>query len=463
MTKELLRSLPKIDEIIKLSQCNDLINKYTRNIVIRELRNSIEVYRQKILKGEINFSPLIEDIIERSKNNIHNKYKVNFIRVVNGTGVIIHTNLGRSILSDDAMNALRNVCSYYNNLEYNVDSGERGSRYSHVEGIIKEVTGAEDAIVVNNNAAAIMLVLNSICEEKEVIVSRGQLVEIGGSFRIPEVMKFSRANLVEVGTTNRTHVEDYENAISENTAAFLKVHSSNFKIVGFTKEVTLKELVNLAEKNNIPIIEDIGSGVLIDLSKYGLEKEPTIMESVTAGADIITFSGDKMLGGPQAGIIVGKKKYIDKIKKNQLLRALRVDKFTLVALETTFRHYLFNEEHEKIPTINMMTIDKGKLKRRSRKLMRKLASLKNIFVLKIEEGESTIGGGSMPDSKLSTYLIKISCIYLSEDILEKKLRENSIPIICRIHKNSICIDVRTLLEDDYDVIYRALKEIGDNI
>lgn len=463
MTKELLRSLPKIDELLKLSECNDLINKYNRNIVTRELRDSIEVYRQKILKGEINFSPLIKDIIERSKNNIHNKYKANFIRVVNGTGVVIHTNLGRSILSDDAMNALMNVCSYYNNLEYNVESGERGSRYSHVEWVIKEITGAEDAIVVNNNAAAIMLVLNSLCEDKEVIVSRGQLVEIGGSFRIPEVMKFSRANLVEVGTTNRTHLEDYENAISENTAAFLKVHSSNFKIVGFTKEVTLKELVNLSEKNNIPIIEDIGSGVLIDLSKYGLEKEPTVMESVITGADIITFSGDKMLGGPQAGIIVGKKRYLDKIKKNQLLRALRVDKFTLVALEATFRHYLFNEEHEKIPTINMMTIDKAELNRRSRKLIRKLIPLKNIFEVKIEEGESTIGGGAMPDSKLSTYLIKISCTYLSEDILEKKLRENSIPIICRIHKKCVCIDVRTLLEDDYDIIYKALKEIGDNI
>ena len=257
------------------------------------------------------------------------------------------------------------VAGSYNNLEYDIESGKRGSRYSHIEEIIKKVTGAEAAMVVNNNAAAIMLVLDTLAKEKEVIVSRGELVEIGGSFRIPEVMKFSGARLVEIGTTNRTHLYDYENNITENTGVLLKVHTSNFKILGFTEGVSLEELVELGEKHEIPVVEDIGSGVLIDFTKYGFTYEPTVQESIKKGIDVVTFSGDKMLGGPQAGIIVGKKKYIDKMKKNQLTRALRVDKMTLAALEGTLKYYIDEKEAvDNIPSLNMILMPKEEVKKK---------------------------------------------------------------------------------------------------
>ncbi|MGL5245426.1 MAG: L-seryl-tRNA(Sec) selenium transferase [Sarcina sp.] len=465
MSRELLRALPKIDEILKLEECIDLINEFNRDIVVEELRNIISFYRKEILENKMHEIPLVLDSINLCRKKIVKYNKPNLKRVINATGVVLHTNLGRAILSEEAINNLIAVAKGYNNLEYNLITGERGSRYSHIESIITKITGAEAALVVNNNAAAIMLVLNSLCENKEVIVSRGQLVEIGGSFRIPEVMNFSKAKLVEVGTTNRTHNYDYENAINENTRAILKVHSSNFKIIGFTKEVDINTLCKIGEKNNVLVIEDIGSGILVDLNKYGLEKEPTVIESIKVGADIVTFSGDKMLGGPQAGIIVGKKIHIDKIKKNHLTRALRVDKFTLAALESTFKHYMSEEEAiKKIPTLAMMTLTKEELKARCLEFMSMLNKLDNSYSIKIEEGYSTVGGGSMPESELSTYLIKInSNNNISTEILEKELRENYVPIICRVNKGSICIDVRTLLEEDYEEIYKALKKIGEKV
>ncbi len=285
---------------------------------------------------------------------------------------MIHTNLGRSLLAKEAIENVIKVSENYSNLEYDLKQGKRGSRYSHVEELIKKVTGAEAAMVVNNNAAAVMLALNTLCEEKEAIVSRGQLVEIGGSFRVPDVMKFSRAHLVEVGTTNRTHLYDYENNINENTGVLLKVHTSNFKIMGFTEEVSSEEMVQLGEKYKLPVMEDIGSGTLVDFSKYGFTYEPTVQSSLEKGVDVVTFSGDKMLGGPQAGIIVGKKKYIDKMKKNQLTRALRIDKMTLAALEGTLKYYIDEKEAiENIPTLNMILSSKEIHKKKSSKIKKK--------------------------------------------------------------------------------------------
>lgn len=461
MTKELLRALPKMDEILDLFN-EDFLNENGRDSVLNNLRDIIDENRKAILKGEADYALTKEEAKSICENRLFKKRERNLKRVINGTGVVIHTNLGRSLLSREAADAVSLAALNYSNLEYDLETGNRGSRYSHIEGILKDITGAEAALVVNNNAAAIMLVLNSLCEDKEVIVSRGELVEIGGSFRIPEVMNFSRSKLVEVGTTNRTHLYDYENAITENTGAFLKVHSSNFKIVGFTKSVGICELCDMAKDKDIPVIEDIGSGVLIDLSKYGLEKENTVIDSLKSGVDVLTFSGDKMLGASQAGIIVGKKKFIDKIKKNQLTRALRVDKFTLAALEITLKHYLNEKEAIcKIPTLNMMTLSLEKIKEKATRLYNDLESLNKIYEFSIEEGESTVGGGSMPDSKLHTYLLKIDPYKIDEVTLEKGLRGYKTPIITRIFRGAVYIDLRTILEDDYKVIFDALSEIGE--
>ncbi len=314
--KQLLRNLPKIDELLKEEIVNKCLENNSRTLVVDSLRQSIDYYRNEILKNNIeNF--IKEDVINYFIDALEENKSSKFKKVINATGVVIHTNLGRSLLAKDAIENMIKVSENYSNLEYDLKEGKRGSRYSHVEDLIKKVTGAEAAIVVNNNAAAVMLALNTLCEVKEAIVSRGQLVEIGGSFRIPDVMRFSRAYLVEVGTTNRTHLYDYENNINDNTGVLLKVHTSNFKIMGFTEDVSPpEELVKLGEKYNLPVMEDIGSGTLVDFSKYGFTYEPTVQSSIEKGIDVVTFSGgDKMLGGPQAGIIVGKKQYIDKMKK----------------------------------------------------------------------------------------------------------------------------------------------------
>ena len=348
----------------------------------------------------------------------------------------------------------------YNNLEYDIENGKRGSRYSHIEDILIKVTGAEAAMVVNNNAAAVMLVLDTLCREKEVIVSRGQLVEIGGSFRIPEVMKFSGAKLVEVGTTNRTHLYDYEDNITENTGVLLKVHTSNFKVMGFTEEVSIEDLVKLGSEKDIPVVEDIGSGVLIDYSKYGFVYEPTVQESIKKGMDVVTFSGDKMLGGPQAGIIVGKKKYIDRMKKNQLTRALRTDKMTLAALEGTLQHYLEETEAIKnIPTLSMLLCSTEELKKRAQRLKRKLQNKSDKFTFIIDTDYSMVGGGSMPTEKMETYVIKVKSEILSAPQIEEILRLSEVSIIVRINNNEVILDLRTLFEKDYEILAEAFKRM----
>jgi L-seryl-tRNA(Ser) seleniumtransferase len=354
-----------------------------------------------------------------------------------------------------------NTSCGYNNLEYDLEKGERGSRYSHVEEIIKKITGAEAALVVNNNAAAVMLALSTLAKGKEAIVSRGQLVEIGGSFRVPAVMELSGAQLVEVGTTNRTHLYDYENAINDNTGVILKVHQSNYKILGFTEEVELPSLIELGNKFKIPVMEDIGSGVFIDFSKYGLSYEPTVQKSIIYGVDIITFSGDKMLGGPQAGIIAGKKIYIDLMKKNQLTRALRIDKMTLAALEATLKLYL-NESTalEKIPTLKMLISDEITLKKNASKLSRMLKSkLKNNVSIEVKEDFSQVGGGSMPLENLKTYVVAIRPDKISLDKLDYRLRTHDSPIAARIFKDRMLFDVRTIFENEYKIIVDTLASI----
>lgn len=460
MDKELLRQLPKIDELLKEDLVLKELNSTGRTIVVDSLRESIDLYRRYILEEKIH-SFEREEILNYAFKLLNDKKKPNLKKVINATGTVIHTNLGRSLLSDGAIKNAIEVAGSYNNLEYDINSGKRGSRYSHIEELITKITGAEAAMVVNNNAAAIMLVLDTLCKDKEAIVSRGQLVEIGGSFRVPEVMKFSGAKLVEVGTTNRTHLYDYEDNINENTGLLLKVHTSNFKIYGFTEEVDLESLVKLGNDMNIPVVEDIGSGVLIDFSKYGFTHEPTVQESIKKGVDIITFSGDKMLGGPQAGIIVGKKKYVDLMKKNQLTRALRIDKMTLAALEGTLKYYLDEKSAiENIPSLSMILASKEDMKKKAMKLKKKLSNNTKDFDFTVTLDASMVGGGSMPTEKIETYVIKVKNKVFSANEMEQKLRYNETPIITRIFNDELILDVRTIFEKDFDIIIKAFLNMG---
>lgn len=459
MNRELLRSLPKVDELLQEETIKEQLDSSMRVLVLDSLRETIELYRKAILNDEIE-SLTKEEIINDSIKLLSKKNSPKLRKVINGTGTVVHTNLGRSLLSKGAIEKVISVAENYNNLEYDIEKGKRGSRYSHIEDIVIRITGAEAAMVVNNNAAAVMLVLDTLCREKEAIVSRGQLVEIGGSFRVPEVMKFSGAKLVEVGTTNRTHLYDYEDNISENTGVLLKVHTSNFKIMGFTQEVDIEDLVKLGNEKDIPVVEDIGSGVLIDFSKYGFVYEPTVQESIRKGIDVVTFSGDKMLGGPQAGIIVGKKNYIDRMRKNQLTRALRIDKMTLAALEGTMIHYLEEAEAIKnIPTLNMLLCPKEELKKRAKKLKRKLQNKTDKFTFTIDDDYSMVGGGSMPTEKMETYVIKVKSKSFTAEQIEEALRMNDVAIIARINNNEVILDLRTLFQKDYEIITEAFKNM----
>ncbi len=456
---KLLRKLPKIDELLDHEVVKVELADTMRILVMNSLRESIDFYRNLILQEKIeDFSE--EEILEKFKRIVDKKKESNFKGLITATGVIIHTNLGRSLLCENALKNVINVSSSYSNLEYNLESGTRGSRYKHVEEIIKRVTGAESSLVVNNNAAAVLLVLNTMCNGKEAVVSRGQLVEIGGSFRIPEVMKFSGSIIVEVGTTNRTHIQDYENAINENTGVFMKVHTSNFKVIGFSAEVSSEDLSELAAEKGIPVIEDIGSGTLIDFSKYGFSHEPTVQESIKSGIDVVTFSGDKMLGGPQAGIIVGKKKYIDKMKKNQLLRALRVDKMTLAALEATLNYYVDEKEAVRnIPTLYMMLSSSENQKSRAQILKEKLEQRVPDFKFTVDSDYSMVGGGSMPEEKIPTYVIRTRSNRISPEEVDRKLRRADIPVIVRIANDEVVMDLRTILDKDFDTLVNEFADL----
>lgn len=463
MNKNILfRNIPKVDVLLENPEIIKLIEKYHRDVVVDVIREEIDKLRSFIKENDdINLiEEKINNLVENIDSNVKKVYSYNLRKVINGTGTILHTNLGRAIISKKHADYLSEVVTSYSNLEYNLEEGKRGERYSHFEKLICKITGAESAMAVNNNAAAVMLVLSSMAENKEVIVSRGELVEVGGKFRIPDVMKSSKADLVEVGTTNKTHLEDYENEITENTGAFLKVHTSNFKILGFTESVSIEELCKLGEEKNIPVIEDIGSGVLIDLSKYGLEYEPTVQDSIKAGVDIVSFSGDKLLGGPQAGIIVGKKKYIDKMKKNPLTRAFRIDKFTATILEMIFHEYLNEEDAIKnIPVLSLITKDIKDIEESANKLYEKLSVLKDVAYLEIEDTLSQIGGGSLPAERIKSKCVTIMPKNISTAALEERLRLGENPVVGRISDDKLILDMRTVLEDEIDILSQKIIDI----
>jgi L-seryl-tRNA(Ser) seleniumtransferase len=446
-TATLLRELPSIDRLLNHARCAALLTRYNRDYVTQKCRDALELVRANIRQGK---GLLLNDdaILDQVEAQIELESRPGHIRVVNATGTILHTNLGRALLSQPAIDAMLAVAGNPINLEYDLAAGKRGKREETLEQLLVQLTGAEAATVVNNNAAAVLLGLNSLAQGKEVIVSRGELIEIGGAFRIPEIMAKSGAILREVGATNRTHPADYENAINENTALLLKVHTSNYKVVGFTAEVTLEQLVAIGKKHNLPVMEDLGSGALIDLSKYGLPKEPIVGERIQAGADIVTFSGDKILGGPQAGLIVGKKELIGRMSKNHLQRALRCGKLTLAALEATLRRYRQSPNIvEEIPTLRAFTRPVNEVRAMGEQLLPKLeTTLGKDFHLSLQDSTSQIGSGAMPTEELPTVVITIENSKLSANAIAKRFRQADPPIIGRIKDDRFLLDLRTIFD-----------------
>ena len=458
MSKHLLSQIPAINKILLLDEIKELMNTYTEVAIKSAIKQYIEEVKQAILNEELAEVPSLSKIVGEVARIVEKEDKNSLRRVINATGTILHTNLGRSLLSEKIKENIESVAFNYSNLELDIDNKKRGSRYVHLIDIIKKLTGAEDVLVVNNNAAAVLLTLNTLVKDQEIIVSRGELVEIGGAFRIPEIIKLSGGVPVEVGTTNKTHLKDYENAITEETGALLKVHTSNYKILGFTESVSNEEISYLARENELVSINDLGSGQFIDFSRFGLPYEPTVKEILDSGIDIVTFSGDKLLGGPQAGIIVGKKKYIEKMKKNQLTRALRVDKMTLASLEATLKLYLDEKEAlEHIPTLHMISLSKERLFGKADVLKTKLSSFD--FDIRIEEDKAEVGGGSYPASYLESVAVKLTHRKLHATEIERRLLEVEIPIITRIKDNSIILDMRTLRTREFDIVKAALEEV----
>ena len=458
MSKHLLSQIPAINKILLLDEIKELMNTYTEVAIKSAIKQYIEEVKQAILNEELSEVPSLSKIVGEVARIVEKEDKNSLRRVINATGTILHTNLGRSLLSEKIKENIESVAFNYSNLEFDIDNKKRGSRYVHLIDIIKKLTGAEDVLVVNNNAAAVLLTLNTLVKDQEIIVSRGELVEIGGAFRIPEIIQLSGGVPVEVGTTNKTHLKDYENAITEETGALLKVHTSNYKILGFTESVSNEEISYLARENELVSINDLGSGQFVDFSKFGLPYEPTVKEILDSGIDIVTFSGDKLLGGPQAGIIVGKKKYIEKMKKNQLTRALRVDKMTLASLEATLKLYLDEKEAlEHIPTLHMISLSKERLFGKADVLKTKLSSFD--FDIRIEEDKAEVGGGSYPVSYLESVAVKLTHRKLHATEIERRLLEVEIPIITRIKDNSIILDMRTLRTREFDIVKAALEEV----
>ncbi len=452
-----MQRIPKVDKILSWPVIRKALATNPRPVVLEAIRSILDELRTALkTDSDAQFSD--EAVSLRILAELDRSASPSLHPLVNGTGVVIHTNLGRSLLSRDACRSIQAVAQRYSNLETDVVSGERGERYTHVESLICDLTGAEAALVVNNNAAALLLALSALAAGREVLVSRGELVEIGGSFRIPDLMCQSGAILREVGTTNRTHPNDYLAAVTPETALLLKVHASNFALVGFTAEVSAAELAALGRRQGIPVVADIGSGCLLDLSRFGVDGEPTIQEFVKAGVDLITFSGDKLLGGPQAGIIIGKREIMAGLRRHPLLRALRIDKLTLAALEATLRHY--RDEREalaEIPTLRMLVIQPAELRAKGRRYLRRFRALAPSSVrLALEEGASQVGGGALPLIDLPTFLISVDSDGWSAQEIDRAFRRSSIPVVGRINKKRYLLDLRTLLDEDLPALAAAL-------
>ena len=463
MNKNLLyRSIPKVDVLLENQAIQEMIERYSRDSVMEAIRAEMDNLRAFIggCDEEDKAQEQIALLVSHIGDAVEKMHTPNMKKVINGTGTILHTNLGRAPISREHMKKAFDIVTGYSNLEYNLEEGRRGERYSHFEKLLCKITGAEAAMAVNNNASSVLLILSSLAKGGEVIVSRGELIEIGGKFRIPDVLTRRGAPRVEVGPTNQTPVSDDEENITEETKALLKVHTSNYKIVGFTESVGIDEMMPIAKEHGIPVIEDLGSGVLIDLSKYGLTYEPTVQESVAKGADVVCFSGDKLFGGPQAGIIVGKKKYIDMMKKNQLTRALRIDKFTAAALELVLQEYLSEEQAvQHIPVLRMITEPLDEVARRARSLARTIRSTDLPAKVDVVSCESQIGGGSLPMERIPSMAVAIHPKHESVAALEDQMRHLTVPMIPRTVNDTIMLDVRTVETEDFKLIAAELQEL----
>jgi len=433
------RDLPAVDSLLQHRQAAELVADFGRTLTLTAIRAELAGLRSRILAGEQLSIPTDEVLLESVKKRLQNELRPTLLPVINATGVVLHTNLGRAPLGAEDLQKVSRILASYNTLEFNLDNGKRGSRSNHAEHLIRLLTGAEAALVVNNNAAAVLLALSALARRRRVIISRTQLVEIGGGFRVPDVMKQSGASLVEIGTTNRVNLQDYQDALDEPTALVLRAHHSNFKLVGFTHEPELKEIVDAAHLRGVAVMDDLGSGALLDTSRYGLQHEPTVQESLAAGVDLVCFSGDKLLGGPQAGILVGKAELIAKVKKHPLARAVRADKFCLASLQVVLEHYLRDEAENEIPVWRMISTPLKQIQKRAQRWQDELNEGE------ILEGKSTVGGGSLPGETMPTYLLALKpkkpLAFL------KELRRGSPPIIARVEADQVLFDPRTVLPE----------------
>ena len=471
MPNELLRTLPSIDRLLTRPAVDRICSEMNRERVGNLLREITQEVRDEIASGKWQLSAshngtesTAVEIERRLIDRIGRQAVPSLRRVINATGVIIHTNLGRAPLSVAAVAAVAETVGRYSNLEYDLEKGERGRREAHCEKLLARLTGAERATVVNNNAAAVLLVLNTLAQGGEVIVSRGELIEIGGSFRIPEVMEKSGVILREVGTTNRTRLSDYERAINERTRLILRVHPSNYRIIGFTERPSAEEIADVARRHGIPSFEDLGSGCLMDVSQYGVTEEPVAAMSLRAGLSLISFSGDKMLGGPQAGVIAGSGQMVDQVNANPLMRALRVDKMTYAALEATLRTYESGVANTELPVARALAATREEIAGRAARLAHRIVSATDGEITPhLENGDSVVGGGSAPGAALPTVLVAIQHEQLPSMAIEERLRRNSIPIIARIERDRVLIDLRTVMLDEEDVLVQAMTDLAREV
>ncbi len=458
-----LRDLPSIDRLLSYGETTDLIERYGRPLTVEALRQSLDRLRENLRRGKNGDTISDTALIAQAGQTLEEWFAPTLRRVINATGIIVHTNLGRAPLAESALAAIREVAQGYSTLEYDLETGKRGSRSLHAEALLQRITGAQAALVVNNNAAAVLLALTALAGPtgdypagRGAIISRGQLIEIGGGFRIPDVMAQSGARLIEVGTTNRTHLHDYGNAMAEDTALILRAHRSNFAIVGFTTEPSLAELAELAHSRKLLLLDDLGSGALLDTAAFGLAAEPTVQASLKAGADLVMFSGDKLLGGPQAGILVGKAEIIEQLKRHPLARAVRADKLCLAALAATLGHYLKGDALAHVPVWQMIGQPLDEIRNRAKRWLKML--VKAGLNAEICDGLSAVGGGSLPGETLPTVLVAIGVA--APDPAATRLRQHDPPVITRIEEGRIVIDPRTVLPRDEKDLLAALKFLG---
>ncbi|MBS5582103.1 MAG: L-seryl-tRNA(Sec) selenium transferase [Megasphaera sp.] len=455
----LLRTLPAVEAILQRPKIMASFSDYSRRHVTDAVRHVVAVYRQEIVGGtrcSVQIDEMEDDILRYVRQHDRPCLRP----VINATGTVLHTNLGRAILSQAAIDEAVAGATHYTNLEYDLHHGCRGSRYDHCRSLLCKLTGAEDALVVNNNAAAVLLAVTTLAQGKDVILSRGELVEVGGSFRIPDVITACGARLREVGTTNKTHLSDYERAMTDETAVIMKVHCSNYKIIGFTETPQLKVISHFCHSHGLPLLYDLGSGLFLDMTAYGLPEEPVVSQAIRNGADIVTFSGDKLLGGPQAGIIAGKKEYIQTMKHHPLLRALRVDKMTLAALEGTLRLYEQNRAEQDIPVVHMLAQTEEDCRKKSEALQRAIEWEHLAVTTRLMGCDDVVGGGSYPTETLPGWAVALAPLNSSVTELEEALRLGDMPVIARVHRNWVLLSMRTVLEDEIPLLCQA---IGDAI